>query len=206
MMDLNSSEFATKEIKVFNNGEAGKVKNVKVAVEKRKVDEPESHPDYKLIFTDENGGSVNMGVYYWKDNPQKSDEQNTRSKGFFIQRLLSVAKSLLGNDYVFPAVKSDDDAVNVIMKLVNNAVKGGNNVINLFTTYGTTGYPKKFLNVRFFDFIEAVDTPDGASRLNPKRDDLMIRPVDDGEQADAASEDLLNSSGKSADLNVDDFL
>lgn len=191
-MDLNSSEFATKEIKVFNNGDAGKVKNVEVKVEKRKVDEPETHPDYKLIFTDENGGAVNMGVYYWKDNAQKTDEQNAKNKGFFIQRLLSVAKSLLGNDFKFPAVKGADDAVNVIMTLIAKESKAGNNKLNLFTAYGTELYPKKFLTVRFFDFVEAASTPDGASRLKPKRDDVMVRPTDDGEQADAAGEDLLN--------------
>ena len=53
MFDLNKKEAGSA---VFNNGVAGKAVGVTVTVEKRKVDEPDSYPDYKLVVSDESGG------------------------------------------------------------------------------------------------------------------------------------------------------
>jgi len=65
MFNLNDSSFDAKEAAViFNNGEAGIAENVTLTVNKKKPEDKEGSPDYKLTFTDENGGSCNSSFWY----------------------------------------------------------------------------------------------------------------------------------------------
>ena len=59
MFDLNEKKFGGTVI--FNNGQAGLVKNVEISVEKRQPGEPETYPNYKLVVSDDLG-KVNQRV------------------------------------------------------------------------------------------------------------------------------------------------
>lgn len=183
--NLNGEEFKSQSVVIFNNGEAGKVENVSIKVEKRKVDEPDNAPDFKVIFTDDNGASVNLGIYY--PNEQSTEGQTKMTVG----KCLAIARAVLGNEYIFPEVKSTKEAVDVCMSLTAKAHEGAR--VNIFVTYGTVGAPKKYLGVyKNFDFIEAAGTVGSKLRRtnNPlpeksQYNDLMERIVEDSNEDSA---------------------
>ena len=185
--NLNGEEFKSQSIVIFNNGEAGKVENVSIKVEKRKVDEPDNAPDFKVIFTDNNNASVNLGIYY--PNEQSTEGQTKMTVG----KCLAIARAVLGNEYVFPEVKSTKEAVDVCMSLTAKAQE--NAKVNVFVTYGTVGAPKKYIGVyKNFDFIEAVGTVGSKLRRtnNPlpeksQYNDLMERIVEDAVESNTST-------------------
>lgn len=177
MLDLNSKEFNTGS-SIFNNGAAGKVDNNTISVEKKKVDEPETYPDYKLIVTDEAGNKLNQGFYYPTPNAQKTEEENKKRANTEVGRVLHIAKAVLGNDYEFPAVKTAKEAFDVLFKLI--AQNAGDRRFSVFVTYGTKNYPSKFLGLRYFTFIEPSELPAGTgSRLKIAAADQMERLSED---------------------------
>lgn len=185
--NLNGEEFKSQSVVIFNNGEAGKVENVSIKVEKRKVDEPDNAPDFKVIFTDNNNASVNLGIYY--PNEQSTEGQTKMTVG----KCLAIARAVLGNEYIFPEVKSTKEAVDVCMSLTAKAQE--NAKVNVFVTYGTVGAPKKYIGVyKNFDFIEAVGTVGSKLRRtnNPlpeksQYNDLMERIVEDAVEGDTST-------------------
>jgi len=185
--NLNGEEFKSQSVVIFNNGEAGKVENVSIKVEKRKVDEPDNAPDFKVIFTDNNNASVNLGIYY--PNEQSTERQTKMTVG----KCLAIARAVLGNEYIFPEVKSTKEAVDVCMSLTAKAQE--NAKVNVFVTYGTVGAPKKYIGVyKNFDFIEAVGTVGSKLRRtnNPlpeksQYNDLMERIVEDAVEGNTST-------------------
>ena len=185
--NLNGDEFKSQSVVIFNNGEAGKVENVSIKIEKRKVDEPDNAPDFKVIFTDENNASVNLGIYY--PNEQSTEGQTKMTVG----KCLAIARAVLGNEYIFPEVKSTKEAVDVCMSLTAKAQE--NAKVNVFVTYGTVGAPKKYIGVyKNFDFIEAVGTVGSKLRRtnNPlpeksQYNDLMERIVEDAVESNTST-------------------
>lgn len=177
MLDLNGKEFQGTTI--FNGGNAGKAENVEISIEKRKADEPDNRPDYKMIMTDEAGAKINEGFYYPKANPQKTDEQNQAAARRELGRVVAIARAIMGNDYEFPQVGSIKEGYDTLFKIISD--NAGGQKVNVFVTYGNTGYPKKYLELRYFDFIENVNAVSG--KLKQKNDDLMERleadPVSD---------------------------
>jgi len=181
--NLNGDEFKSQSVVIFNNGEAGKVENVSIKIEKRKVDEPDNAPDFKVIFTDNSNASVNLGIYY--PNEQSTEGQTKMTVG----KCLAIARSVLGDEYVFPEVKSTKEAVDACMSLTAKAQE--NAKVNVFVTYGTLGAPKKYIGVyKNFDFIESAGTVGSKLRRtnNPapeklQYNDLMERIVEDSEES-----------------------
>ena len=61
-VNFNNSEEFVKSVKIFNDGKAEVVENVKLRVEKKtSTTEDDKHPNYKLIATDNTGAEVNEG-------------------------------------------------------------------------------------------------------------------------------------------------
>lgn len=172
--DLNGEDFKGSEIKLINNGEAGLVPNVTIAVERRGADEPTTYPDYKLIVTDEAGGTASGGFYIPTENPAKTPDENKRAMNWGVSRVLSIARAVMGKEYEFPPVDGPEDAFKTLFKIVND--NAGSKKFNAFVTYGTSVRPSKYLNLRFFDFIESAD---GLSRLREKGADNMVRITPD---------------------------
>ena len=210
MMDLNGNDYAQQTTKVFNQGAAGKVDNVKIKeIVKRQVDDAPNSPDFKVVFEDQDGANLSWSIYYFEPKEGAPAEQVERSQKFYLQRIVALVRAIMGADYVFPQVKDAKDAVNKLLKVVATTIKKEEKLVNLFVTYGTVGYPNKrgYLGLRFFDFIEPADTPKGSSRLfvkvnktNPNQSDLMERVVEDlpkiNESLEGSSEDSDSDDGE----------
>lgn len=170
MIDLNSKQFDSVS-KIFNDGNAGKVDNVTLAVEKKKAGDNEKAPDYKLLVTDEAGNSINAGFYYPTKDPAKTDEANQKYANMQVSRVVHIARAVVGKDYDFPAVKSVKEAYDTLFKIIGD--EAGDKKFSVFVTYGSKTYAKKYLELRFFNFIEPAGTT--PSRLKAQDSDLLER-------------------------------
>ena len=171
MFDLNKKEAGSA---VFNNGVAGKAVGVNVTVEKRKVDEPDSYPDYKVIVSDESGGMpINQGFYINSEDDEKRQQMT-------YQRVKSIADAVVPEDFVYPEVNGYIDAMNTLFKVIKENADGKK--VDVFVTYGYTAKPSKYLGLRMFNFIQKQ----GASfdRLKPSNTDILERPEADAPKAD----------------------
>ena len=195
MFDLNGEDFQEKEVKrIFNNGNGGKVNNVTISkVEKKQIGEAPAAPDYRIFFADEGGAEVNIG--FWRE--AKDDTSAKRELG----RLVHIARAVLGKDYVFPSIGSYTEGVDTLSKLI--ATNSSGKAFNLFVAYGNEGYPKKYLTIRYFDFIETADTPESESRLFVKKNDLLSPITED---APVGSDGDVFSSGSESDLDDDSWV
>jgi hypothetical protein len=173
MFDLNEKKFGGTV--VFNNGQGGLVKDVIISVEKKKAEEPDTYPAYKLVIEDNTGGKINQGFYYPKNDPQKSQEDNNKREVREVSRIVHIAKAVMGADYEFPKVDNANEAYDTLFKLIRD--NAGAKKYNVFVTYGTAGYASKFMGLRYFDFIEDAATP--VTRLRTKAGDLLERVEQD---------------------------
>lgn len=190
MFNLNDNSLVGGGAVVFNNGIAGKVENVKISVEKRSADQPESNPIYKVFFTDGNGAQMNQGFFYHKNNDMYSAEKNKANEGYLVGRILSIAKAVVAEDFVFPDVtgKTVNEIVDILFAIIKENCEG--KLVNVFTTYGTKQKPSQYLGLRFFNSVESPNV--SYSRLTPKGDDMMERIT-----ADAPKENGSAPSGAS---------
>ena len=191
MLNLNGNEFKSQSVAIFNNGIAGKVENVSIAVEKKKSDDPDMAPDYKIIFTDDIG-SINMGIYYPTD--QSTDQQIKLTVG----KVLAITRAVMGDEHVFPEVSSAKEAIDVCLKLVNKNQETAK--VNVFASYGTQDKPKNYLGVyKNFDFVEKAGTTPSKLKVtrNPNRpqyNDLLERI-----EADAPKESAVETAASDED-------
>lgn len=192
MFDLNGDEFKSQSVAIFNNGVAGKVDNVSIKVEKKKADDADNAPDYRVIFSDAIG-SVNLGIYY--PTAQSTEQQIKLTVG----KVLAIARAVMGEAYVFPNVTSANEAIDLCMKLVNKEQDTAK--VNIFVTYGNQGNPKGYLGVyKNFDFIEAAGTVNSKLRATknpakPQYNDLLERLEPDTEPAQASNVPAGDTSG-----------
>lgn len=171
MFDLNKKEAGSA---VFNNGVAGKAIGVSVTVEKRKVDEPDSYPDYKLVVSDESGGMpINQGFYINEADDEKRQQMT-------YQRVKSIADAVIPEDFVYPEVNGYIDAMNTLFKVIKENADGKK--VDVFVCYGYTGKPSKYLGLRMFNFIQKQDA--SFDRLKPSNTDVLERPEADAPKAD----------------------
>lgn len=156
-INLNDSQFAGKTI--FNNGKAGVASNVKLQVVKKTSSDKETAPDYKVIFTDSQGGELNEGFYYFKPRPGATPEEVKKAEGYELSRLVHFARAVMGKNAQLPEVSSVQAALDTIMKLVNDNV--GDKQFNIFVSYGTVDRPSQYLGLRRFNFIEPATEDSG---------------------------------------------
>lgn len=163
MIDLNSLGNSV----VFNNGVAGKVDNLKLRVEKKDLADTSNQPDFKVFVTQQNGAEINQGFYYPDDNIDQ-DRFNQ-----LVSRVASIAKALVPEDFQFESVedKSPRQIVDYIFDVINKYAD--NTLVNVFTTYGTVNNPKKYLQFRYFNFIEKAGTE--PTTLFARNNDQMVR-------------------------------
>lgn len=180
MFDLN--EMNTGGTVIFNNGKGGLVRNVTVKVAKKEASEPDTYPDFKIIAKDKQGAEVNQGFYYFKENEKYDKSKNDRNEQLLVSRVLSIAKAATADveDFKFPEVSNSKDALNKLFKIIRDNSEGKE--FNVYVTYGTVGYPSKYLGFRFFDFIELNSGED--TKLYPKNGDLLDRIQEDSPNTD----------------------
>jgi hypothetical protein len=160
---------------VFNNGIAGKAIGVNVTIEKRKVDEPDSYPDYKLVVSDESGGMpINQGFYINSEDDEKRQQMT-------YQRVKSIADAVVDDNFVYPEVNGYIDALNTLFKVIKENADGKK--VDVFVSYGYTAKPSKYLGLRMFNFIQKQNA--SFDRLKPSNTDILERPEADAPKADS---------------------
>jgi hypothetical protein len=177
MFNLNDNSLIGGGSQVFNGGIAGKTDNVKVSVTKRASTDPDNQPDYKVFFTDTEGGQINQGFYYHKDNSLYDETKNKANEGYLVGRVLSIAKALVPEDFVFPNVdgKTSSQILDILFKIIRDNEES--TTVSIFTNYGTKTKPSSYMNVRYFSFIEKTDTPN--TRLKANGNDMMEKLTSD---------------------------
>jgi hypothetical protein len=161
-INLNNSGEFIKEIKIFNNGEAGVVENVRMKIEKKNPGE-EKKPDYRLIASD-GISEVNEGYFY-----QKPDSDGF--KKYQAQRLIQLARGILGQDVQFPVFNTPTEALDGIMKMIAPVLD--RNMYRVAVTYGTKKKPSQYLGFKTFgSFIEPMNVP---SSLTLSNSDCIVR-------------------------------
>lgn len=175
MSKFNLNEKPVGSVTVFNNGVAGRVDNVTVNVEKRKLDEPDSYPPYKLIADDGSGGTpLTMGLYITSEDDDAKQQQN-------YKQLYSIAEAVVPEEFVYP----DTDgtymgAMNTLFKVIKE--NAPNRKVSVFASYGYVDKNKiehvsKYLGLRKFDTIQRDDAK--FDRMKPKPSDILERPAPD---------------------------
>lgn len=194
MFNLNDKKF--KGSVIFNNGLGGLVKNVKISVQKRDIASPQTHPDYQLVVEDSNGGKLTHGFFVPRqregEDPSAFQVRATREVG----RIVHIARAVMGNNYDFPNASTAQEAFDTLFGLV--AKNCGSGEYNVYVNYGTQGYPKRFLELRYFNFIE---NSEGGSTLRPRQDDLLERPQADEPSTDSSDDDDILVSDPTAEVD-----
>jgi hypothetical protein len=190
MFNLNDASFGG-GITVFNNGNAGKVENVTMSVTKKLSTDADNAPDFKLVFTDINGAQINQGFYYHKNNDMNTEQKNKDMEGWLIGRVLSAAKSVVPEDFVFPEVATSKEALDSLFTIIRNNCE--NKKVNVYVTYGTKTKPSQYLSLRYFNFVEAADTPESKSKLKFSANDELIKLVPDNSKQESNDNSMINS-------------
>lgn len=173
-INLNDNKFAQPAI--FNNGVAGLVEGVEITGIKPKG--PEDHdraPDYKVVYTDTAGGNIEQPFWYFSPREGASQDEIDSAINRELSRLISLARAVMGEDATLPEVTDVQNALDVVMKLVSTNTSGKK--YNVFATYGTVNYPKQYIELRRFRFIEPADVE--VSTLTKGANDQMSRVMAD---------------------------
>ncbi len=182
-MNFNLNDKTQDSVAVFNNGIAGKVENVSITVEKRRADEPDSYPTYKLLVDDGSGATpINQGFYI-----NESDDESRQTMTF--RRVKSIADAVVPENFIYPEVNGYMDAMSTLFKIIKE--NANNKKVSVFTTYGYTAKPSKYLGLRMFDFIQGPNAT--YDKMKPKPSDILERP-----EADAPKADVVGTTPKSS--------
>lgn len=173
MIDLNEEQYESRDIQIFNDGNAGSVDNVDVRVEKKGAGVTDNTPDYKLVISDEKG-EINEGFYYQKSlDPTVADEDSPGWKNYQARKLRALIKGVMGEDFEIPPFNTPTEGLDTIMQIVAKNVAGKK--FRVFATYGTTRRPSQYLQLKSFgNFVERMSNED--TNLKAERSDLLERP------------------------------
>jgi len=177
-MGFNFSEedlVAAGEGKVFNNGVAGKVKDVTVTLEKLGVDYQSDNvnaPTFRVVFKDKEGRAVNRACFGIKaqDYPNQwgqTYEQAMKKEWAYLNKLVEHT----GGTKVF-AFTDDTDLYTKVKAAM------GTDKVNVFANYGSSRAPKERIQVRtWLPMVEPASTPDAESKLVAGNIDQM-KPIE----------------------------
>jgi len=164
MINLNDGNYVKgSSTPIFNDGKAGIVENVTVRIEK-KSDMDSKMPDYKLIASD-GKGEINEGFYYQEPGSAAFDN-------YQAQKLIWLARGVLGDNITFPVYETPAEALDGIMKMVAPHLK--NKRFRVAVTFGTTKKSSAFLMFKAFGpFIQPMNVP---NTLRFSSTDRLERP------------------------------
>ena len=174
MINLNDSTFDAKEGKaVFNGGNAGIANDVTLSVDKKKPEDKEGSPDYKLTFTDADGGSCNSS--FWtitKATDYATIEEQIQKQGKVLKHILH---AIYGKDFQLPQFQSAAEMLNGCMKLIREGLPNAGK-FRIFANYGTTSSVKQYIQPRsWVPFMETMSTPIESTVLKAGTLDALAR-------------------------------
>lgn len=193
-VDLNKSEEFVKELKIFNDGNAGIVENVKLTIERKEPGGDPKRPDYKLIATDSKGASINEGFYY-------QEEGSKGFTGYQAQRLIMLARGVFGDDVKFPVWNTTREVLDGVMKMVAPAL---NKPFRVAACYGTTKNPSRYLGFKNFgSFIQPMTVTNTLSFNNS--DNTVKAPSPTPTAADTLLNKNTDESNESTNVDNGDL-
>lgn len=193
-IDLNSEDYDSSGggVAIFNDGNAGIVNDVTVTIEKKKADDTENAPDYKVFFTDASGAAVNRGFWYISGETQyKSVGEQVKALAKVMKHMLHVA---LGPDAKLPVITGANEieaARNLLdqsMKLLRESLATMGKV-RVYANYGTPEYPRQYIQVRpWVPFMESMNVSEADTRLKASNIEQMARIQEEAAVVETADE------------------
>jgi len=191
-INLNSSEFDSSTINIFNGGKAGIAENIKVSVVKGEEGKPVNYPDYHLKFTDDKGGEVDKGFYHL-DETNPDFEKRGVGLG---KELKHIWGNVFGKDTQIPGFESYKGMLDGMMLEFKKVCDANpEKLYRVAVAYGTTERPQKYLRVVFFPpYFESMEVKIEESRVSlprnvqmtPFREDARDATYDEGGEKPAA--------------------
>jgi hypothetical protein len=179
MFNLNDASFDAAEGKaIFNDGNAGVAENITMVVEKKKPEDKPNSPDYKLTFTDSNGGSCNTSFWYVdKDTEYSTIAEQIQKQGKVLKHVIH---AIYGDDYQFPnGFNSAKELLDGCMLLIRTGLATGGK-FRVFANYGSTQGIKKYIQPRsWVPFVEPMSVAIADTRLKAGNIDAMARIQED---------------------------
>jgi hypothetical protein len=195
MINLNDASFDGKEgAVIFNDGKAGVVENVALAVSKKKPEEKEGSPDYKLTFSDANGGTCNASYWYvTADTQYATISEQIQKQGKILKHVLH---AIYGPGYEIPQFQSATQMLDGCMKLIREGLASGLK-FRIFANYGSTQSVKNYIQPRsWVPFVEPMTVDIASTRLKAGNIDAMAR----------LQQDSLVAPGVNGVANADDLV
>jgi hypothetical protein len=174
MINLNDSAFDAKQgAAIFNDGIAGIVENVTLSVSKRKPEDKENSPEYKLTFTDDKGGACNTSFWYVDKATQfQTVEDQIKKQGTVLKH---VVHAIYGSGYQLPNFNSAKEMLDGCMKLIREGLASGLK-FRIFANYGSTQSVKSYIQPRsWVPFMEPMSVNIAETRLKVGNIDAMAR-------------------------------
>lgn len=179
MINLNDASFDAAEGKaIFNNGVAGVAENVTVTIAKRKPEDKVGSPEYKLVFTDADGGSCNTSFWYVeKDTDYATIQEQIQKQGKVLKHVIH---AIYGDNYQFPSsFNSAKELLDGCMLLIRTGLATGGQ-FRVFANYGSTQGVKKYIQPRsWVPFMEPMTVALADTRLKAGNIDAMERIQED---------------------------
>lgn len=192
MINLNDASFDGKEgTVIFNDGKAGLVENITMTVSKKKPEDKEGSPDYKLAFSDANGGTCNTSFWYVTNDTQYSTiSEQIQKQGKIMKHVLH---AIYGSTFEIPQFQNAQQMLDGCMKLIREGLQGGMR-FRIFANYGSTQSVKNYIQPRsWVPFVESATVALENTRLKPSNIDAMAKLSQDNPvvAAAASGDDLL---------------
>ncbi len=196
MINLNDASFDAAEGKaIFNGGNAGIAENVILSISKKKPEDKDGSPDYKLTFTDDKGGSCNSSYWYVEKATEYSSIEDQVTKQGKVMK--HVIHALHGQSYQFPNFNSAREMLDGCMKIIREGL-ASQPKFRVFANYGTTSSVKNYIQPRsWVPFMEPMSVDIADTRLKPGNLDAMAKM-----QADTIS---VSNTASSASIDGDDW-
>ena len=196
MYNLNDNAFDAKEVSaIFNNGEAGLVENVTINISKKKAEDKENAPDYKLTFKDAGGAEVSSSYWYVKQATNYATvEELVKKQGTAMKHVIH---AIYGKGFQIPVnATTPEQLLDQSMKVIRDGITANPaTTYRVFATYGTLTSTKEYIQPRsWVPFIENMEVPieETVLKLSPKVD-AIVRPVKDDVKAEPTALAKANS-------------
>jgi hypothetical protein len=179
MYNLNDASFDAAEGKaIFNKGVAGVAENITMTIVKRKAEDKPGSPEYKLVFTDAEGGSCNTSFWYVeKDTDYATIADQIQKQGKVLKHVIH---AIYGDTYQFPnGFNSAKELLDGCMLLIRDGLAAAPK-FRVFANYGSTQGVKKYIQPRsWVPFMEPMTVAVADTRLKAGNIDAMERIQED---------------------------
>lgn len=179
MYNLNDASFDAKEgAVIFNGGNAGVAENIAMTVQKKKAEDKPNSPDYKLTFTDDNGGTCNSSFWYVTAPTEYATvDDQVQKQGKVLKHVIH---AIYGANFQFPGgFTSATELLDGCMKLIRDGLQSGLK-FRIFANYGVKTSIKKYIQPRtWVPFMEPMTVALADTRLKAGDLDAMARVQED---------------------------